>query len=222
LQALKMQLHPHFLFNSLHAISELVHADPNLAERMIARLSEFLRLTLDHVGVQEVTLGQELHFLESYLAIEKMRFEDRLQVDFRIDPAALGAWVPNLILQPLVENALRHGLGSRAGDATLRVECGRHNGFLSMKVFDNGPGLGAPGPATPGSGPLGPGTLGSGTSSPGTTAPGKTPEGVGLGTTRERLERLYGADHRLELCNIPSGGFEVTIQIPFRLTSKYG
>jgi sensor histidine kinase YesM len=197
LQALKMQLHPHFLFNSLHAISELVHEDPDAAERMIARLSEFLRLTLAHVGVQEVTLSEELDFLKSYLEIEKMRFEDRLKIDFRIDPASLGAWVPNLILQPLVENALRHGLASRAGDATLRIECGRRDGSLSMKVFDDGPGLE-------------------------TAEPGKTPEGVGLGNTRERLERLYGAEQRLELCNVPAGGFEVTIQIPFRLTSKYG
>ncbi|HYM09118.1 MAG TPA: histidine kinase [Bryobacterales bacterium] len=154
LQALKMQLHPHFLFNSLHAISELVHEDPDAAERMIARLSEFLRLTLAHVGVQEVTLSEELDFLKSYLEIEKMRFEERLKIDFRIDPATLGAWVPNLILQPLVENALRHGLARRAGDAMLRIESSRRDGALSMKVFDDGPGLE-------------------------TSEPGKTPEGVG-------------------------------------------
>ncbi|MCP5110047.1 MAG: histidine kinase, partial [bacterium] len=187
LDALRMQLHPHFLFNSLHAISELVHEDPQTAERMIARLSEFLRLTIEHDSNSEVSLRQELDFLERYLEIEKLRFEDRLQIDFQIDPMALGARVPNLILQPLVENALRHGLARRVDGGLLWVRCERENGNLWMRVADNGPGVDAGGSGVE--------------------------EGVGLGNTRRRLEQLYGAEQRLEVANLDRGGFEVAIRI---------
>lgn len=190
LQALRMQLHPHFLFNSLHAISELVHQDPATAERMIARLSEFLRLTIEHDGAAEVTLRQELDFLERYLEIEKIRFEERLQIDFQIDPGALGARVPHLILQPLVENALRHGLARRVDGGLLRVACEKENGDLWMRVFDNGPGADADDAGLE--------------------------EGVGLSNTRRRLEQLYGAEQKLELANLEKGGFEVAIRIPYR------
>src|SRR5947209_482742 len=113
LNALKMQLHPHFLFNTLHSISALLHGDVEAADRMVARLGDFLRLTLDHSEDQEVTLEQELEFLRCYLDIELTRFQDRLGVDLDIDPGALAAQVPNLILQPIVENAIRHGIASR-------------------------------------------------------------------------------------------------------------
>lgn len=194
LQALKMQLHPHFLFNTLHAISELVHEDPFAAERMIAKLSDFLRLTIDHSGVPEVTLREEMDFLSRYLEIEKMRFEERLQVEFAIDRSTLDARVPNLILQPLVENALKHGLGRRSSAGLIRIEAGRSNATLSMRVFDNGPGV------DPAIKPL--------------------RKGLGLTNTRERLDRLYNGKHLFALANVPSGGFEVTIQIPFRLKSE--
>jgi len=189
LSALKMQLQPHFLFNTLHALSELVHEDPEAAERVIARLSDFLRLTLEQAGTAEITLAEELDFLKRYLEIEKVRFEDRLQIDFQVDPVTLDARVPNFILQPLVENALRHGLSGRVDDALLEVECSRDAGRLTMRVLDNGPGV---------------------------AVPRSVKEGVGLANTRERLERLYGPDHRLDLRNVPSGGFEVSIEIPWK------
>ena len=194
LQALKMQLHPHFLFNTLHAISELVHEDAYAAERMIAKLSDFLRLTIDHAGVPEVTLREEMDFVSRYLEIEKMRFEERLQVEFALDRATLDARVPNLILQPLVENALKHGLGRQTQAGVLRIESGQCDGVLSMRVFDNGPGF------DPVVKPL--------------------RQGVGLTNTRERLERLYNGKHLFALANVSGGGFEVTIQIPFRLKAE--
>ena len=157
---------------------------------MIARLSDFLRLTIEHEGSSEVTLRQELDFLDRYLEIEKMRFEDRLVVDFDVDQSAMGARVPNLILQPLVENALRHGLARRVDGGIVRVRCLRENGDLWMRVFDNGPGADS-------------------------QAQGLD-EGVGLTNTRRRLEQLYGPEHRLELANLDTGGFEVAIRIPFR------
>jgi two-component system LytT family sensor kinase len=119
LQALKMQLHPHFLFNTLHAISSLMRRDVEAAERMIARLSDLLRLTLENVGAQETSLRQELEFLERYLEIEQTRFRDRLQVKMEIEPETLDARVPNLILQPLVENAVRHGVTPHAGPGLI-------------------------------------------------------------------------------------------------------
>ncbi|MCP5117711.1 MAG: histidine kinase, partial [bacterium] len=138
----------------------------------------------------EVSLRQELDFLERYLEIEKLRFEDRLQIDFQIDPMALGARVPNLILQPLVENALRHGLARRVDGGLLWVRCERENGNLWMRVIDNGPGVDAGGSGVE--------------------------EGVGLSNTRRRLEQLYGAEQRLEVANLDRGGFEVAIRIPYR------
>ncbi len=191
LQALKMQLHPHFLFNTLHAISELVHEDAFAAERMIAKLSDFLRLTLDHAAVPEVTLREELDFVARYLEIEKMRFEERLQIEYALDRTTLDARVPNLILQPLVENALKHGLARQSRVGLLRIESHRSPGILALRIFDNGPGFDP------------------------TTKPLR--QGVGLNNTRERLERLYNGNHLFALANVATGGFEVTIQIPFRL-----
>jgi two-component system LytT family sensor kinase len=194
LHALKMQLHPHFLFNTLHSISELVHSDPNRAETMIVRLSEFLRMTLEHVGHPEVTLREEIDFLERYLHIEKMRFEDRLTLDISIDPASLDAKVPNLLLQPIIENALRHGISHKQNGGLLRISSKREGDTLTMQVFDNGPG-------------------------PQAQPHGQFREGVGLNNTRSRLQRLYGGEHKIAFKKIPDCGFEVTIQIPYRLTS---
>jgi two-component system LytT family sensor kinase len=193
LQALKMQLHPHFLFNTLNTISELVHSDPGTAERMVIRLSEFLRLTLDHMGIPEVPLMVEIDFLKRYLEIEQIRFEERLQVTWEVDAAALYGRVPNLVLQPIVENALKHGLSQISGIGTLLIRAKSGGGRLLLKVIDNGPGV-------PQKGTI------------------KIKEGVGLANTRRRLDQVYGADHILSFSNAASGGFEVTIELPLRLS----
>ena len=141
LQALRAQLHPHFLFNTLNAISTLVHKDPDIADRMIARLSDLLRLTLENIGVQEVRLAQELEFLERYLEIERMRFPDRLQVRMHIAPETLDAWAPYLILQPIVENAIRHGIAPRSTPGTVEIRADCKNDRLILEVRDDGPGI---------------------------------------------------------------------------------
>src|SRR5205085_9800216 len=141
LKALKMQLQPHFLFNTLHSISSLVLEDPATANAMIARLGDFLRLTLDHSEDQLVTLQEEAEFLRCYLEIEEVRFGDRLSVDFKMEPAALPAQVPHLILQPIVENALVHGIAPRATHGHVRIAARQDDGYLQIEVEDNGAGV---------------------------------------------------------------------------------
>jgi two-component system, LytTR family, sensor kinase len=190
--ALRMQLHPHFLFNALHALSELIHRDPRAADRMVTRLGDMLRATLDSGGAEEVPLRQELALLERYLDIERIRFADRLEVDIRIEPECLAAAVPNLILQPLVENAIRHGIGSRPGAHRVEICASVSGECLRVCVRDDGAGL-ADGAAT----------------------------GVGLGNSRARLEKLYGPRGKLELSNVDGGrGLEVTLSIPFRTAAE--
>ena len=191
LQALRMQLNPHFLFNTLHAISSLMHKDVGAADRMISQLSDLLRLTLENAGQQEVSLRQELEFLESYLEIEQTRFRDRLQIRMEIAPETLDACVPHLILQPLVENAIRHGIAPRAASGTVEIHARRAADKLELQVLDNGGGL--PNGALNG-----------------------LKEGVGLTNTRARLEQLYGAAQRFELNNRTEGGLTVSLTIPFR------
>jgi len=193
LQALKMQLQPHFLFNTLHSVSALVHKSPAAADKMIARLGDFLRQTLENGGAQEVSLQQELEFLKCYLEIERIRFEDRLTVQMNIDPQTLDAQLPNLILQPIVENAIRHGISPRTAPGRIEIEARRYNGILHVQVTDNGPGL-------------------STDSNTGTIFK----EGVGLANTQARLKQLYGDDHRLDLANTAKGGLTVILEIPFR------
>ncbi|MCI0685354.1 MAG: histidine kinase [Gemmataceae bacterium] len=188
LQLLKMQLHPHFLFNTLNAISALIHQDVELADRMIARLGDLLRITLENASTQEVPLKQELDWIQPYLDIEKARLGPRLTVHFEIDPAVMDARVPNLILQPLVENAIRHGVAPRPEPGRIAIAAGRDNGKLRLAVSDDGPGLQSP------------------------EAPRA---GIGLANTRARLEKLYGAEQRLELSNGPERGLRVAITIPF-------
>jgi two-component system, LytTR family, sensor kinase len=198
LDALKMQLQPHFLFNTLHSISALVHKNANAADRMIARLGDFLRQTLENAGAQEVSLQQELDFLKCYLDIERIRFENRLTVQMDIEPRTLDARLPNLILQPIVENAIRHGISRSACPGRIEIEARRSNGTLQVQVTDNGPGL----PSNSTSGSI-------------------VKEGVGLANTQARLKQLYGEHHRLDLSNTARGGLTVTMEIPFReLTSK--
>lgn len=188
LRALKMQIHPHFLFNTLHSISSLVLEDPPKANSMIARLGDFLRLTLDHSNQQLVELREETEFARCYLEIEQVRFGDRLTVEFKIDPATLSAEVPHLILQPVVENAIQHAIAPRATPGSIEIAASRHNDSLRLEVSDTGPGL------------------------------DRTTEGQGLGLSnvRARLERLYGSHYSLEMTNGPSQGLTVTLQIPFR------
>jgi two-component system, LytTR family, sensor kinase len=191
LQALKMQLQPHFLFNTLNSISALIHKDSEAADKMVTRLGDFLRLTLKDSGAQEVTLQQELDFLKCYLEIERIRFQDRLTVDMEIEPETVNARLPNLILQPIVENAIRHGIATRIAPGHIEIRTERKNGLLRTQVKDNGPGLQLDANS------------------------GKLKEGVGLANTRVRLERLYGQSHRFELANAPEGGLVVTLEIPF-------
>src|ERR1044072_7645214 len=137
LQALKMQLQPHFLFNTLNSISTLLDEDVEAADEMRARLGDFLRLTLENTGAQEVTLQEELEFLRCYLEIERVRFQDRLTVELAIEPETLDARVPNLILQPIVENAIRHGVVARRGDGRVEIRSTRDDGRLRLQVSDN-------------------------------------------------------------------------------------
>ena len=199
LQALKMQLHPHFLFNTLHSISALLNKDVDAARKMITRLGDFLRLTLENSGSQEVTLEQEMDFLGCYLEIERIRFQNRLLTRIDLNPQTLQAKVPNLILQPIVENAIRHGIAPRSTPGLIEIEAKQQNGTLRIQVRDNGPGL----PEHPNSGKL-------------------FGKGLGLANTETRLQRLYGANHLFDLTNNPTGGLVVTMEIPFHTDGTAG
>jgi two-component system LytT family sensor kinase len=191
LQALKMQLHPHFLFNTLHSISSLVLEDPPRANSMIARLGDFLRLTLEHSEEQMVMLKEELEFLRCYLEIEQVRFEDRLSVDFRIEPTTLSAHVPHLILQPVVENAIQHAIAPRATPGCIKIEAKRLDGLLRLEVKDNGPGIK-------------------------TKSNSVERQGLGLSNVRARLKQIYGTEFRFEMANAPEGGLTVVLEMPFQ------
>jgi signal transduction histidine kinase len=197
LQVLKMQLHPHFLFNTLHTISALMRVDLDLAERMVARLGELLRSSLENVGQQEVPLRQELEFVQPYLEIEQARLGPRLRVRVQVAPDVYGAWVPNLVLQPLIENAIRHGINARAEGGTVAVRAWRDGELLHLEVADDGPGLVEPKPAHFG-------------------------HGIGLTNTRARLAQLYGDAHRFELRNTPGKGLVVALTLPYRDESDDG
>lgn len=187
LQALRNQLHPHFLFNTLNAISTLVHKDADAADEMISNLSELLRVALDTSDRQEVSLRQELEFLDRYLEIQQVRFGDRLRIQKQIDASTLDAYVPTLILQPLVENAIKHGIEPRPGPGQVSVEALRENQTLRLTVRDNGQGAKKP--------------------------PGHS-EGIGIANTRARLQELYGSGARLTLTSPAAGGFEVELLLP--------
>jgi two-component sensor histidine kinase len=202
LQALRMQLQPHFLFNTLNGIAGLVRDQKNKAAvNMIAGLSDLLRHTLENAGKQEVPLREELEFLELYLDIQQMRFPDRLNVQMKIATEALDAQVPNLILQPLVENAIRHGISLRASSGTVGVSARPDEGFLEMTVYDDGPGLNRQWRMDERNGNGG--------------------GGIGLSNTRARLEQLYGRErYRFEVHNRDEGGVEAVIMIPLRLAGR--
>lgn len=189
LDALKMQLHPHFLFNTLHAVSVLIEEDPRAATRMVAQLGDFLRLTMDNMSVQEVTLKQELEFLRLYLTIEQTRFQDRLSVTYDVADGVLDAMVPSFLLQPLVENAIKHGISQYAGHARITVSADRRADAVHLTVEDSGCNRKIP--------PV-----------------GSWKDGIGLRTTRERLEHLYDGQHGLEFVAVQSG-VKVTVRVPF-------
>ncbi|WP_437961569.1 histidine kinase [Sorangium sp. So ce119] len=192
LQALKMQLHPHFLFNTLHAIAVLVRKQETQASvRMITGLSELLRMALESAGKQIVPLKQELDFLDRYLEIEKTRFQDRLTVRTDVAAEALDAEIPNLILQPIVENAIRHGIAPRASSGSVTIAARREEDLLVVEVTDDGKGLSE-------------------------SWAGEASEGTGLGNVRARLRQLYPGDHRLSIARRPEGGVLVTVAVPFR------
>lgn len=189
LDALRMQLHPHFLFNALNSVSVLMRKDVDAADRMLLQLSGLLRVTLARNAAHEIRLRQELEILERYLEIEQIRFQDRLTVRMRVDPSALDALVPQLFFQPLVENAIRHGISDRETGGVINIRAERQNGMLCLQVRDNGPGLNVP--------------------------RGNLVEGVGLSNTRSRLEYLYGSGSRFEVGDADEGGLIVTAAFPF-------
>lgn len=187
LEALRLQIQPHFFFNTLNSISALLEEQPVEARRVIAQLADLLRATLRSDAREMVRLEDEVALVRRYLDIEKIRFGDQLDVCLRIDPEVRGAAVPSFVLQPLVENAIRHGIGRREGGGRLRLSAERLDGRLVMQVEDDGGGLGN--------------SLG---------------EGIGLANTRGRLRELYGTEQSLLLRERPKGGVAVTVEIPFR------
>jgi len=192
LDALRTQLTPHFLFNTLNSISALMDEDTAAADTMIARLGDFLRLTLENAGEQFVPLERELESLKTYVAIEQIRFQDKLDLRVEADPAALPALVPSFLWQPLVENAIHHGIETSGAGGRITVRASACDGVLQLQVQDNGSGL-----------------LRSSDGEP------RVREGLGLSNTRAILEHLYGPAHRFELANAPEGGAMVTLEIPF-------
>jgi two-component system LytT family sensor kinase len=194
LALLRSKLDPHFLFNSLHAISVLIREDPGRADRMLQSLSRLLRHSFENAGLQEVALSTELEFVREYLEIQRIRFSDRLATRLEAEEGLDGALVPNFILQPLVENSIRHGLEPRARRGRVEVLARSRNGRLELRIQDNGAGLPA--------GPL--------------------REGLGLSNTRARLEHLYGSDHRFRIERGALAGVVATIELPLHRAGEAG
>lgn len=194
LTALRMQLQPHFLFNALHSLNDLVITEPRAATRMIARLGDFLRMTLQNTGVQCVPLKQELEFLDLYLEIERVRFPDRLSVSVKASPAVLNAEVPNLLLQPLVENAVRHGFSTQVGPGRIEVNADADGGVLTITVRDHGPGIHDRRSLS-------------------------ERHGMGLAITQERLRHAYGKNYSFSIGNHADGGAVVVCEVPLRMSS---
>jgi two-component system LytT family sensor kinase len=190
LQALKSQLQPHFLFNTLNSISALMLTNVEAADRMITRLGDLLRISLETAGTQMTTLSRELEFVNCYIEIEKVRFEERLKVSVEVSPETLDASVPHLLLQPLVDNAIKHGISRLVAGGEIRISAAKFDGDLHLEVRDNGPGL--------------------------CESSHSSSRGVGLSITRERLETIYGQHQSVELLTLPEGGAVARVSIPFR------
>ena len=194
LLALRGQLNPHFLYNTLNSISTMaLKGDQHGVVQTLAKLSDLLRATLDEGLEQEVPLRKELELTDLYLHIQQIRFGDRLQVERSIEPSLMDMLVPAMMLQPLVENAVIHGLSARPGEGIIRISAARVDSTLQLQVRDTGPGFGAK---------------------------SRGGNGIGLANTRARLEQMYGQAHRLECGNAPDGGAAVTITIPLRTRSE--
>jgi sensor histidine kinase YesM len=194
LSALKMQLQPHFLFNTLNTIMVLVRQQKSRdAEEMLGRLSDLLRCVLDEVDTQEIPLRRELEYLQLYLSIEQVRFQDRMHVEITTDPEVFDASVPHMVLQPIVENAIRHGIGGSSSAGKIRISARRVDGTLEMKVHDDGPGLAA--------------------------ASGGQARGIGLANTRARLAQLYGDTASLSVRNDDHRGVVATVILPYRMST---
>jgi|RhiMetdeSRZDD1v2_1073273.scaffolds.fasta_scaffold11436_7 two-component system LytT family sensor kinase len=190
LEALAGRIRPHFLFNTLNTIATMVRADPTKAEAMIGQLSDLLRASLRAEAERKVRLDEELVLTGQYLEIERTRFADRLRVSVVASEAAQRALVPHLILQPLVENAVRHGIAPREGPGSITVRAGQRDGYLAVEVEDDGVGMGNAPPARDGG-------------------------GVGLSTVRSRLGYLYGSDHRFEVTPVLPSGTRIRVEIPY-------
>jgi two-component system, LytTR family, sensor kinase len=188
LDVLRTQLNPHFLFNTLNAVSALVERDPRGARKMIARLSDLLRYTLEESTEQEVPLHRELDLLAEYIELMQIRFQDRLTVTMDVAADVRNALVPNLILQPLVENAMKHGIGNITGPGTIVLRARRDGDTLTITVTDNGPG------------------------------PGGGGAGVGLTNTNARLRQMYGATHGVQLAPVMPRGTEARLVLPYHVT----
>jgi two-component system, LytTR family, sensor kinase len=196
LENLRLQLQPHFLFNTLNTISSVMYEDVPAADAMLTQLSELLRLTLRTANSHEIPLAQELEITKLYLQIMQKRFESNLRVTYSVDAALENSLVPQLILQPLVENSLRHGLKDGGAGIDISIGARRENGSLILQVADTGSGFGTQG---------------------GEAAMNR---GVGLANIRGRLEQLYGAEQEFGIANRPSGGAEVTLKVPFHLEER--
>ena len=194
LDVLKSQLQPHFLFNTLHSISSLMLTNVQAADKMMSRLSDLLRMTLDNQRVQETTLDCEMEFIDGYLQIEKMRFEDRLNIKMDIAADTRDASVPYLLLQPLVENAIRHGVSKRSSGGEIRIASRHDDRYLYLTIGDNGPGFHETEDWARG--------------------------GLGLRATRERLHTLYGSDQSVELESVSGRGTNACVRIPFRVEPR--
>ena len=190
LRSLRLQLNPHFLFNTMNGIVALIPSDPRSAERMLTGLSDFLRLSLHNAGEQEVPIEREVQLLERYVMIQQLRFQDRLRISIDVDPSANRALVPNLLLQPLAENSIRHGLSPRACGGKLEIRAERQGDMVQLAVIDDGVGCEL-------------------------SAPDELPKGIGLSNIREQLDRLYGELHTFAVTTAPNAGFAVRISIPY-------
>ncbi|MBL7994336.1 histidine kinase [bacterium] len=195
LQSLKGQLQPHFLFNTLNMISSFMYEDVKKADKMMAQLSTMLRMLLEHSDWQEVTLKHELVFLNLYLDIMRARFEDKLKTDIQLGAGLELAIVPNLILQPLVENAIKHNDFERSDITAVRIRIYKENSFLFLFVSDNGPGFNG-------------------------NVASLLEKGIGLSNMKERLFRLYGEEHQLEFSKSQDGGLQIMIKIPYKTAAQ--